>query len=31
MRYIFTTAVLDFILNYAIRYRLGRDNESDDE
>ena len=29
--YGFTTEELDFILNYDIKYRLGRDTESDAE
>ena len=29
--YGFTAEELDFILNYDIKYRLGRDNESDAE
>ncbi len=29
--YGFTEAELDFILNYDIKYRLGRDTETEDE
>ena len=29
--YIFTPEELDFILNYDIKYRLGRDTETEDE
>ena len=29
--YGFTAAELDFILNYDIKYRLGRDSESEEE
>jgi len=31
VHYGFTAEELDFILNYDIKYRLGRDTESEDE